>query len=344
MSDPVAGAGDAATQGSVPARAAAVSNVVWSWADALRGSAYALPAALVAPADPERGVALALGVLPACLVPLPAARRSRAVVALLGGLCGMAMLLGAGIAQLPSVVGALALLGVVLTAALAASVWPAGRVLLVLGAPLTAIGLSFSDWRSAGVGALLMAGGSLYAWAVSLLWPAGDGRARAPMALPSRAEMRRYGLLLGTCAGVAWIITAWLGVDHPGWAPAACLLVARPDVTLLRLRAVGRVIAVTAGAVGGVAAVAAELSGPVIALLTVATVGGAAATRGSRWYVTSGFTTFLVVLMLLLQHPEQSGQKLGERILETLLGVGLALVAGLLGSVVSAGEPERPVS
>jgi len=30
-------------------------------------------------------------------------------------------------------------------------------------------------------------------------------------------------------------------LDHPGWAPAACLLVARPQLDLLQSRGIGRV-------------------------------------------------------------------------------------------------------
>jgi hypothetical protein len=52
---------------------------------------------------------------------------------------------------------------------------------------------------------------------------------------------------------------------------------------------------------------------------------------GSHWYVTPGFTTFLVFLLLLSQEPDRTFGRFAERVGETVLGVGLALVfVGLL--------------
>ena len=64
----------------------------------------------------------------------------------------------------------------------------------------------------------------------------------------------------------------------------------------------------------------------VAAILAVA---GAAATNRSRWYVTAGFTTFLVFLLLLYATPEDAGRRFDERLGETLLGVAIAYVFGL---------------
>ena len=55
----------------------------------------------------------------------------------------------------------------------------------------------------------------------------------------------------------------------------------------------------------------------------------AGATHRSRWYVTPAFTTFLVFLLLLYSRPQDAGSELDERLLETLLGVGVAYVFGL---------------
>jgi hypothetical protein len=54
-----------------------------------------------------------------------------------------------------------------------------------------------------------------------------------------------------------------------------------------------------------------------------------AGTHRSRWYVTSAFTTFIVFLLLLHSDPQDSAARFGERVSETLLGVGLACVFGL---------------
>jgi hypothetical protein len=42
------------------------------------------------------------------------------------------------------------------------------------------------------------------------------------------------------------------------------------------------------------------------------------------------FSTFLVFLLLLYAHPDQASGRFWERIDETLLGVGVACVCGLL--------------
>jgi hypothetical protein len=56
----------------------------------------------------------------------------------------------------------------------------------------------------------------------------------------------------------------------------------------------------------------------------VAALAAAAGTHGSRWYVTPAFTTFLVFLLLLWSAPEDAASRFGERVGETLLGVGIA--------------------
>ena len=136
-----------------------------------------------------------------------------------------------------------------------------------------------------------------------------------------------YGIRVGIAAAIAYLITAPLGLDHPGWAPAACLLVARPNLDLLRIRGVGRVVSVAIGALLAAGAVMADPPSLVYALSTVLALSAAAATAGSRWYITSGFTTFFVFLLLLIPDPGQAGQKFDERIVETILGVGLAYMA-----------------
>lgn len=317
-------------------------GVVWSWADAVRGLVYSIPAVVVTARDPAAGVPLALGVIPACLLPLPGPRRARALVAVVGAVCGASLFAGGALAHLPTVVTALALVGVVLIASVASAGRRGGMLLLVLAAPLTAVGLSFDDWRTALGAALLLTGAAVYAWLVSLLWPARAAAARPPATLPPRATMVGYGLLLGAGAAIAYLVAAGLDLDHPGWAPAACLLVARPDPGLLRSRAVGRAVAVAVGAFAGAAVVWADLRPLVLAALAAAVVTAAAATRTSRWYVTSAFTTFLVFVMLLQAHPEETTQKVGERVGETLLGVALALTFGIgLPAIASRTRPPR---
>jgi uncharacterized membrane protein YccC len=70
--------------------------------------------------------------------------------------------------------------------------------------------------------------------------------------------MLDYGIRMGVAAAVVYLIAAGLGLDHPGWAPAACLLVARPQLDLLQSRGVGRVLSVAVGAVAGALLVRAD--------------------------------------------------------------------------------------
>ena len=72
----------------------------------------------------------------------------------------------------------------------------------------------------------------------------------------------------------------------------------------------------------------------VFALVAVVVLGAAAATVGSRWYITSAFTTLLVFLMLLHGHPDETTYKVNERVGETILGVAAAyLVVWLIPTV-----------
>ena len=70
-------------------------------------------------------------------------------------------------------------------------------------------------------------------------------------------------------------------------------------------------------------------------LAVIGVVAGAGATHRSRWYVTPAFTTVLVFLLLLYARPQDAASRFSERVLETVLGVGIAYAFGLgLPSVV----------
>ena len=104
----------------------------------------------------------------------------------------------------------------------------------------------------------------------------------------------------------------------------------RPVAEMQRLRRVGRILAVAVGAVVAIALVRVGPPPGVYSAAVLVTLAVAAATHGSRWYVTPAFTTFLVFLLLLYSHPQDAASRFGERILETLLGVALAYLFGLV--------------
>jgi hypothetical protein len=295
--------------------------IAWAWGRAAIGVAYALPAAIVTLWDPTLGIPLAIGVLPAAILPVPARRRDRILVLGLGALAGCSMFVGGIVGLLPVLASASVLGTLVVVAARAAGQLPLAGILLTLGVPLVAVGLSYDDLStSAGAFVLLTAGGA-YAWLVALLLPP---REPTPHAAAAESPTLGYGIRLGAAAAIAYGITGMLGLGHAGWAPAACLLVARPQLDLLQRRGITRVAAVVSGALAAGLAVNLGLAPIGYAVLIVAVLGGASGTAGSRWYISSAFTTFLVFLLLLAGQPKELAAAFDLRVGETVLGVALA--------------------
>jgi uncharacterized membrane protein YccC len=267
------------------------------------------------------GIPLAIGVLPAAILPVPARRRDRVLIFALGVVAGFSMLVGGIVSPLPTVAVALVLGVLVVLAAAAARAVPAGRIVLTLGVPLVAVGLSYDDLATSAGAFLVLSAGALYAWLVALALPARDpGPRPAPPVPPTLG----YGLRLGAAAAIAYLITGTLGYDHPGWAPAACLLVARPELDLLQSRGITRVVSVVVGATVAGAVINLDVAPIGYAILIAAALGAASGTIGSRWYITSAFSTFLVFLTMLAGQPEALATTFDLRVSETILGVALA--------------------
>ena len=256
----------------------------------------------------------------------------------------MSLFLGGALAHLGTVATALALVAVVLGAAVAASGRAWGRLLLVLAAPLTAAGLSYDDWGTSLGAALLLTAGAAYAWLVSLLWPAhaagataagrppaagGDGplravardrcRRRLPAGVEGSASTTRGGRRRPACSSR----DRMPGCSGPApWAASLSVAASAPS---RRWRS-------------------SQPTCPALVLAALAALAlvTAAATRGSRWYVTSAFTTFLVFLMLLRGQEEQAAQQVGERVGETLVGAALAVLFGIVVPALTAGRRRAP--
>ena len=198
---------------------------------------------------------------------------------------------------------------------------------MTLSLPMVGIGLSYAEssgtppprrvsWCSARVFACL----------VAMLWPE---HAAVPSSITGPKPTLEYGVRLGAAGATAAAIGFLLDLEHVGWACAAALLVMRPAAEMQRLRSVGRVLAVAIGALAAIAIVRLGPSPWVYSLAALAAVAGAAATHRSRWYVTPAFTTFLVFLLLLYSRPQDAASRFNERVVETLLGVGIAYAFGL---------------
>jgi Fusaric acid resistance protein-like len=312
-------------------------NLAWDRTNAVLGAVYALPGALVVLADPVKGFGLAVGVLPAAIIGLAPTRGGRVRSVCIGVLTGVSIFVGGALAGTP-VLAVAAIGGLAVGATWLAARTRVGQLALFFSLPMVGIGLSFTAGKAAAI-ALLMIAGSIYACAVSMLWPErlpDHGRRSVPE--PTAGATLNYGIRLGVAGATAAAIGFILDLDHVGWACAAALLVMRPAAEMQRLRSVGRISAVVVGAVVAVAMLNLGPPHGLYALAAVAAIAGAAGTHGSRWYVTPAFTTFLVFLLLLYSNPASVGSRFGERVLETLLGVGLAYLFGLALPALLDGE------
>ena len=318
----------------MPAAAAAPPAALsWTWSDAVRCGFCTLPAALIVlTGDPTRGLAWAVGILPAAVIGLAPRRKTRIRLVYVGVLFGLSILLGSLLVQ-TSVTAVIGIFAVALGAATLASRRAFGLVAMSLCAPVAAVGLSYPDiGKALGLGAIML-GGSVFAYCVSLLYPewTPEESVGEPQLLPPAAAAR-YGIRLGLAASVATAIGIAIHTDHVGWAPAAALFVMRPAKEMQELRSVGRVVSVVLGGAGRHCLPPSDALDRAGGPAGRARHCGAAGTRGSRWYVTPFFTTSLVLVMLLYDSPTIANEqwRFAERVGETVLGVGLAYLFGLV--------------
>lgn len=314
--------------------------IAWRWSWALLGGLCSLPAALVALQNPAHGLALAFGALPAAAVGVQGTRRSRVTILIVGVCIGLGLVAGAALATHWFLA-----VGGVFVLCLGAAVLSAhsriGLLLMMLAVPMVGGGLSFNgDVPAAAEAAALIALGGVCGWLLALCWPEQQAKDGAQAALPGQAAMVEYGLRLGLAGALCAGLGFGLDLDHKGWATAACLLVMRPTAEMTRLRGAGRAISVTAGALAAAALTLRDAKPAVIALAVAVALTSLAATRASRWYITGGFTTFIVISLLIYGTPDQAQSRFAERVGETLLGVGIALLFGVaLPAVERQTEP-----
>jgi len=310
----------ASAQGSAPA-------IVWDWSRLGLGAVLALPAVIALIFDTNTGLALAVGMLPVVALPLAPLRRGRILSLSIAAIAGVSLLVGSLLGRngLVAVVG---LFAICLGASLAAHRSRAGRLALNFAAPLAGMGLSFEFGKVIIVAGLMIASGA-YAWAISLLWPERPVAAAPEASTTTRQQAVDYGIRLGCAAATAAGIGFLFELDHKGWVCGAALLVMRPATGPLIARSVGRAASVLAGAFLGSLFVQAQPQSIVIAIVTGVVLAAMAATQPSRWYLTPAFTTFVVFMLLLWQHPTDTIWRFWQRNLETLLGVAIALLFGL---------------
>src|SRR5262249_12298508 len=144
-----------------------------------------------------------------------------------------------------------------------------------------------------------------------------------------KEEARGYGYLLALTAFTSALAGFALHGDHVGWVVGAALLVIRPSHELQHVRTIGRIVAVYVGALLAAPLIAFGAPGWVFLVPAPAALIGLAAMHTSRWYINAGFTTFLVIILLTYGQSGSVRHFVGERTLETVIGVGIAYVFGL---------------
>jgi Fusaric acid resistance protein-like len=310
-----------------------VRNIAWSWSNALMGGLCTVPAAtVVALGDPKKGLAWAIGVLPAAVIGVLPTRKDRLKTSFVGVLFAVSIVLGSILAH-NTVLAVAGMFVLPLGAAMLAAERPLGLIALTLCAPIVAVGLSYTDVRETlGIGLLMIGGSALAALLTCLFWPetAPATRTRAP--LMSKRRALEYGIRLGLAAAVATAIGLAIHTDHVGWIAGATLFVMRPTADMQQLRSWGRVASVVVGALAAVALLHYQPSDSVLAATTLVALAGVAATHGSRLYVTPFFSTFLVIQLLLVSNYSAAVAhwRFWERVGLTVAGVGIAYLFGLL--------------
>ncbi len=315
---------------AAPARGLPGSGgLTWSWSFFLLGLVYAIPAVAVIPFHPVAGLGLAVGVMPVAAFNLPGLKRGRRIIPVVGVLSGVSFIVGSLLTHVPvlAVAGLFAL-------AVGASLWArasrTGVLVLALCLPLVGIALSIHDLALGAPLAGLIVAGSLYAWGVAMLWPEHQVPVPPRQPTPTVGETLTYGILLGLTGATAAAIGFWLDLEHVGWVAGSALLVMRPVRDQLVLRSIGRAASVL---IGAFAAAGLALLTPPPALTAIAVglvLASLSATQASRWYVAPGFTSFIVLTLILQGQGERPALRFVERVLETCLGVGIALFFGAL--------------
>ena len=308
------------------------ANVSWSWRQALFGAVVSvIGATVIALGQVHAGLGLLFGALPAAIVGLGPTRRQRLRILIMGALFGVSLMAGSVLAQWP-IIAVLGMFALALGASLLASNRPLGLLALSLCVPLAGIGLSYAGINhSIGFSATII-GGSAIAYLLSMAFPEYTAAQRPRPRLMSRPEAWDYGIRFGMAASVAAGIGFAAHAEHVGWITGATLLVMRPSKEMQELRSVGRIVAVLIGATVAAWLLTLNLTPIPVAVIGATAVIAAAATNASRWYVTPAFTTFLVFWVLLYGKTGNGDieRRFLERVLETILGVGIAYFFGLL--------------
>ena len=319
-------------------------NILWNWRNAAFGAVIsALAALVIVLGEVENGLYLLIGAIPAAIIGLPPLRKDRRRVLIVGILFGVSVVIGALLAQW----SALAVVGMFLIgfgAAFLAAKKPIGLAILTICVPLAGIGLTYTDFGTGvGVGLLFILG-SVIAFIAALAFPEFNAPARTEPPLLSIAMARDFGIRLGLAAALGTGLGFYFGAEYTGWIVGSTLLVMRPNEEMMELRSIGRGVSVIVGGLVAAWLLTLDLSDVTIALVGAGAIIAMAATNASRWYVTPAFTTFLILWALLYGQATNANieERFSQRVLSTLLGVGIAYVFGFIAPKLMRRRATQP--
>jgi Fusaric acid resistance protein-like len=311
-------------------------GIAWSWDAALRGAICALPAVpVILAVNVSVGICFALGTVLVAFVGVPAQMSMRVRAYLIAVMFAVAYAVGCVIGQWP-VVAVLALAALAYVSVLITGQNPRSQLIAMLVVPGFAVGMNEPVPDGFVIAVMFLAGG-LWATFVSVMWHPAPGGPQAPARFsalggPEHDERatRVYAICFALAVGIALAIGFAKDFQHVAWAAVAAAFVMRPDPGLLASRALGRALATLAGVCAAAVLFQRGLGEAALALVTVFTVSAMIATRTSPWYVTSAGTGLLVLLMSGISSTQQLQLSFHDRILETVIGAGLAMVFGVI--------------
>lgn len=153
--------------------------------------------------------------------------------------------------------------------------------------------------------------------------------ARAARNVVLSAGSWRYGLRLALCIGLAQVLVSTVPVPRSYWIALTITFVLKPDFGSVFSRALLRALGTVAGLVIAAAVLSAVPRGwwDVLVLLLLAPLIPALTPRGYG-YQTMAITPVILLLSDVLNH--QGTALLLPRLVDSLIGCGIALVAGYL--------------
>lgn len=326
-------------------------GVAWDRSEALRGLACAIPGAVVAALwDVGLGCALVLGTLCVALLGVPSRRAARPRLFVGALLFAGAYALGATVVAWP-VVAVVALAALAYAAVINASRGPLARLVPALVVPAFALGMNHPVPAGLVLAATFLAGG-LWATIVTTFWPAprtAPPTSPAPAAPPpmpaanapaattavahrptATRDPRPYAVLFALAGAMGLSIGFVVGFVHVAWSAGAALLIMRPVPDLTARRSIERVVATFLGITAAAAVMWLDPSSIGIAIVVALALALIVGTRTSTWYLSSGGTGLVVLLMAGLSGSSAFEATYTERLVETAIGAMLALLLGVL--------------